>query len=46
MVKIRELSDKQLISQLEKYEKIYNQLTSERDKRAGSRGDKIDLMTA
>ncbi len=46
MVKIRELSDKQLISQLEKYEKIYNQLTSERDKRADSRGDKFDLMTA
>jgi hypothetical protein len=33
MVKIRELSDKQLVAQLEKYEKIYLQLVGEREKR-------------
>jgi len=45
MVKIRELSDKQLVSQLEKYEKIYHQLISEREKRAKSKGGYEELLT-
>lgn len=44
MVKIRELSDKQLLSQIEKYEKIYHQLIGERDKRAAKSGNA--LLTA
>lgn len=46
MVKIRELSDKQLLAQLEKYEKIYGQLVSERDKRVSSNGSDKGLLTA
>ncbi len=46
MVKIRELSDKQLLAQIEKYEKIYNQLIAERDKRLDNKRDSSDLMTA
>lgn len=46
MVKIRDLSDQQLVSQLEKYEKIYNQLVNEREKRVGSRGDTNGLLTS
>lgn len=47
MVKIRELSDKQLVSQLEKYEKIYTQLVNEREKRVTKRGgDPKGLLTA
>lgn len=45
MVKIRELSDKQLVSQLEKYEKIYNQLINEREKRASRSGGYEGLLT-
>lgn len=45
MVKIRELSDKQLVSQLEKYEKIYGQLVGERDKRVRSKGSDKGLLT-
>ncbi|MCR9203230.1 MAG: hypothetical protein NXH75_01545 [Halobacteriovoraceae bacterium] len=45
MVKIRELSDKQLVSQLEKYEKIYGQLVGERDKRVQTKGSDKGLLT-
>lgn len=46
MVKIRELSDKQLLSQIEKYEKIYKQLLAERDKRLDSGAQAAGLLTA
>lgn len=46
MVKIRELSDKQLLSQIEKYEKIYHQLITERDKRVANSGNEQALLTA
>lgn len=45
MVKIRELSDKQLVSQLEKYEKIYGQLVDERNKRVQQKGADAGLLT-
>lgn len=45
MVKIRELTDRQLVSQLEKYEKIYVQLLRERDKRAKTVGSHKGLLT-
>jgi hypothetical protein len=45
MVKIRELSDSQLLSQMEKYEKTYFQLVNERDKRIEVKGDSPQLHT-
>ena len=45
MVKIKDLTEKQLLSQLEKYEKIYNQLISERQKRVSAGADINALMT-
>jgi hypothetical protein len=44
MVKIPELTNKQLVSQVEKYAKILKQLTGERDKRAQI-NDTDDLYT-
>lgn len=44
MVKIPDLTNKQLVSQLEKYGKIMKQLTGERDKRAQI-SDTDDLYT-
>lgn len=46
MVKIKDLSHKQLIAQLEKYEKVYNQLLEERKKRIKEGINKQALMTA
>lgn len=46
MVKIKDLSHKQLIAQLEKYEKVYNQLLDERKKRFKEGVKKQALMTA
>ncbi len=43
MVKIRDLTDKQLVAQLEKYEKIYLQLKGEREKRV-LKGTKEELL--
>jgi len=45
MVKIRELSDSQLLSQIEKYEKIYHQLMEERNKRLGRESQSSGLLT-
>ncbi len=45
MVKIRELSDTQLVSQIQKYERIYFQLVNERDKRVESQGKSKALYT-
>jgi hypothetical protein len=45
MVKIRELSDSQLVAQVEKYEKIYFQLVNERDKRVELKGENPLLYT-
>jgi hypothetical protein len=45
MVKIRELSNTQLVSQIEKYEKIYFQLVNERDKRLEASGEDSGLLT-
>ncbi len=44
MVKIPDLTNKQLVSQLEKYGKIMRQLVAERDKRAAAK-DSDDLYT-
>ncbi|MBK26936.1 MAG: hypothetical protein CME70_23235 [Halobacteriovorax sp.] len=44
MVKIPDLTNKQLVSQLEKYGKIMRQLVGERDKRAAA-NDTDDLYT-
>lgn len=46
MVKIRDLTDKQLVAQLEKYEKIYLQLKGEREKRVQRGTNEKLLMTA
>ncbi len=46
MVKIKDLTEKQLLSQIEKYEKIYTQLLAERDKRVKSGADMESLKTA
>ena len=45
MVKIRDLSDNQLVSQIEKYKKILDQLYGEREKRASDRGGVTGLLT-
>ena len=45
MAKISELSDKQLVTQLEKYEKIYFQLLNERDKRLEKSGPDPKMYT-
>ena len=45
MVKISELSDKQLVGQLEKYQKILDQLTVERQKRISKGTNKKVLLT-
>jgi len=45
MVKIKDLSEKQLLSQIEKYQKIYSQLLAERDKRVAAGANLEDLST-
>ena len=46
MVKIKDLTQKQLLSQIEKYEKIYTQLLAERQKRVDGGVEKALLMTS
>ncbi len=46
MVKIRDLTEKQLLSQIEKYEKIYTQLLAEREKRVRNGADLESLKTS
>ncbi len=46
MVKIKDLTQKQLLSQIEKYEKIYTQLLAERQKRVEGGIEKALLMTS
>jgi len=45
MVKIKDLTEKQLLSQIEKYEKIYNQLIAEREKRIAGGANPEALKT-
>lgn len=45
MVKIKDLTEKQLLSQIEKYEKIYTQLLAERDKRVAAGANPDALKT-
>jgi hypothetical protein len=45
MVKIKDLTEKQLITQIEKYERIYSQLLSERQKRVDAGSSFESLMT-
>ena len=45
MVKLRELSNKQLVAQIEKHEKIYFRLKEEREKRVQKSGSDEGLLT-
>ncbi len=45
MVKIKDLTEKQLLAQIEKYEKIYHQLLAERSKRIKDGATASELMT-